>query len=169
VPHAWVWDPLGEYGSVCDRTWEDLRVFAAAIADGASLAPRECFQLPIEQFDSLAALALLCWAHRKSEAHGLFFVIEEIDQLCTASHASTFLRELIRRGRNAHVDVLAVSKRFADIPKDLAAQAHAANLFGTGEPNDRAVIEARFNADVARRVRELTGRTGEFVRHHVRT
>lgn len=122
----------------------------ARLAEEIAL-PRFCVayrtvNLP-EGFEHAARLVYLCG--------DCLFVIEEIDQVCSAGYESQMLHSIINYGRHRQVSVVYLSRRFATVSRSLTANTQELVFFKVTEPIDLDGISERCGKEVAERVQGL--------------
>jgi hypothetical protein len=82
-------------------------------------------------------------------------VIEEVDMYCSAQKPLPALDRLLRYGRHRDISVIAISRRPADVPRLLTAQADEVVTFQQTEPRDLAWIRARSGQEQMQQVQNL--------------
>lgn len=89
----------------------------------------------------------------------LLFVAEEVDQYSSAHGADVWFNNLLRRGRHRQVEMICISRRPAEIPRDLTANVYRMVAFRTSEPRDVDYFR-RVMGDMAHALRNLPELTG---------
>lgn len=147
-----VLDPVGEYGRHVEAQVES----AAEARDwllhrGAGHASRP-FRLACLYLDREEALAYLRVAWCLPD---VLVVVEEVDQLASASHAPRELRQLVQRGRHRRISTVCATQRPADTPMILRSQANLLVAHRLTIRGDVQAMEPYLGADVAAELPEL--------------
>ncbi len=80
----------------------------------------------------------------------LTFVAEELDQCCTSAWAGPKFGKLLRQGRTREVEMIAISRRPTEIPKDVTANMTQMVIFNSSEPGDMDYYRRRIGPAVER-------------------
>ena len=120
-----VFDPLGEYdGERFDNLCSLLRYARGRKRFFAVYRPRDARA----EFPWLARIAF--------ELGGLCLVAEEISWAISPAKMPVEIEALIRYGRHRDVELLGISRRPAEVNRDLTANANEVYIFRTHEPRD---------------------------------
>lgn len=127
-PRVIVFDPMGEYRgrSVSETPVELIR----------SIKGRETFFAVYRPRDARAEFP---WVARIAYTVGrLCLVAEEISWAISPAKMDTAIEILIRYGRHRDVELIGISRRPAEVNRDLTANASDVYIFRTHEPRDIA-------------------------------
>ena len=80
----------------------------------------------------------------------LTFVAEELDQCCTSAWAGPKFGKLLRQGRTRGVEMICISRRPTEIPKDVTANMTQMVIFNSSEPGDMDYFRRRLGPAVDR-------------------
>lgn len=120
-----VFDPLGEYpGKIFYHLGELLRYARGRARFFAVYRPRDARA----EFPWLARIAY--------EVGSLCLVAEEISWAISPAKMPPEIEILIRYGRHRDVELLGISRRPAEVNRDLTANANELYIFRTHEPRD---------------------------------
>jgi energy-coupling factor transporter ATP-binding protein EcfA2 len=101
------------------------------------------------------------WVCRIAFALGdMMLCAEEVDQATSAGYSGPEFGNLLRRGRHRGVSVIGISRRPAEIPRELTANAYRIVAFRSTEPRDLAYYRAVMGEAAAERIRTLPPLTG---------
>lgn len=149
APRAFICDPFDEYLLPDTEKFYSIAALARRMKENlGAKAFRYCFY-PVDIRDS-DKLLLLAHAVRYCTV-----VLEEIDLLCSPNFIPLHLSESIRRGRHYGVDLIAVSRRPAEVSRLLTSQASRFYIFRFSEPRDLEYFAATFGDETAIRIRAL--------------
>lgn len=85
----------------------------------------------------------------------LTFLIEEVDNYCSAQNVSEVFSKIIRYGRHKNISLITTSRRTAEVPRLLTSQATDFYIFSHHEPRDIDYFSHLFSPNVAEKVRQL--------------
>jgi hypothetical protein len=94
------------------------------------------------------------------EVGNLMFVAEEVDQATSAGFAGREFGQLLRRGRHRKVSMIGITRRPAEIPRELTANAGRIISFRATEPTDVQYFRKCMGATAAAVVPRLPRLTG---------
>lgn len=98
-------------------------------------------------FEEAAKLVYLCG--------NCTFIIEEVDQVCSAGYESEMLHSIINYGRHRELSVIYLSRRFSTISRSLTANTSEFVFFRVSEPIDLDSIRERCGKEVSEKVASL--------------
>jgi DNA helicase HerA-like ATPase len=126
-------DTLGEYdGEVC-QGFEPCLV----ALERAEHRKRFALSLRCSALDDMLDLLAVCY-----ELRDALIVVEETSFYCTASTLPDELAQLVRYGRHRELSQFYVSRRPAEISRDLTAQSDVIVSFAQTEPRDLDYLRA---------------------------
>lgn len=157
-PRVWVIDSLAEYGKergleVCSE-WEEC---VSAIEDSPS---RSKFQISIRLLheDDNLDMIDLCYdaaGDINARGHNSLLVIEETSLYVAPTTLPDEIAQLIRYGRHRQLDLVFVSRRSAELHRDLTANADVLVTFRTTEPRDLQYLSAYFTPEEIEKIKTL--------------
>lgn len=83
------------------------------------------------------------------------FLIEEIDNYCSALIVPGAFSKIVRYGRHYDISIITTARRTAEVPRLLTSQATDFYIFSHHEPRDIDYFSHLFNPLVAERIRNL--------------
>ena len=83
------------------------------------------------------------------------FLIEEIDNYCSAMTSPEMLSKIIRYGRHQNISLITTARRTADVPRILTAMATEFCIFSHHEPRDLDYFSHLFSPEIAEKIRRL--------------
>lgn len=101
--------------------------------------------LRCSSLDDMLDLVGVCY-----ELTDVLIVVEETSFFCSPSHLPDELSQLVRYGRHRRIDQLYISRRPAEIHRDLTAQSDVIVSFAQREPRDLDYLARIAGADVSR-------------------
>ena len=131
-----VFDPLGEYSG---EQFSHLGELLARIRN------RKSFFVVYRPRDARAEFPWL--ARIAYEVGSLWLVAEEISWAISPAKMPEPVEVLIRYGRHRDVDLLGISRRPAEVNRDLTANANEIYIFRTHEPRDIAYFRSIIGSD----------------------
>lgn len=128
--------PMGGFqlaGSPVIRS-DDLNAYES-LAGRSFLVLPDCNETAENAFE-------FCWtAQEKNPVKDLWLFVDEIDLYFSFRQPDPFLTRIVRYGRHARINLVAISQRPANIHNDLLAQADEKIIFNTNEPNDLVYLK----------------------------
>jgi len=83
------------------------------------------------------------------------FLIEEVDNYCSALMIPETFSKIIRYGRHQDISIIATSRRTAEVPRLLTSQATDFFIFSHHEPRDLDYFSHLFNPGISEKIRNL--------------
>lgn len=83
------------------------------------------------------------------------FLVEEIDNYCSAQATPELLSKIIRYGRHQAISLITTARRTADVPRLLTSQATDFYIFAHHEPRDLDYFSHLFSSEISERIRRL--------------
>jgi hypothetical protein len=143
------WDPDGEH-DVLRLQWDDFCAFM----------DREpaTFRVGLQDDDDLAEhFCAVAWELGAERASGtrLVVLMEEADEVAIPGQEPPIVKRLIRRGRHHGIEVVACSRRPAEVSRRLTSQARELYLFSTQEPKDLTYLRTFVGPEPTEAVAQL--------------
>ncbi len=130
APRVIVFDTMGEYTRKRDHPVES---FELAMMELGRIQHKNRFRLVLRLVDNEDALAAMRVAFDVGDC---LFVVEETSFYCSPSYLPPELAQFVRYGRHRGIDQIYVSRRPAEIHRDLTAQSDLIVSFQQREPAD---------------------------------
>lgn len=126
---VFVLDTTGDYGDGATVVWgRDDCIRAMVKADKMK---KFRLALRVMQREEMLDLLELAW-----ECPETYLIIEETSMLCSATSLPDQLATLVRYGRHRAISQIYITRRPAELPRDLTAQSDIICTFQQGEPRD---------------------------------
>lgn len=133
-PRVIVFDTVGEYNSRRDKPIES---YEAALSELGRVQHESRFRVVIRLVDNDEALSAMRVAYDVGKpGKPTLFVLEETSFYCSPSYLPAELARFVRYGRHQSLDQIYVSRRPAEIHRDLTAQSDLIVSFRQHEPKD---------------------------------
>jgi hypothetical protein len=126
APRVIVFDTMGEYDHAIES-------FPEAVRELGRLEQVRRFRVAIRLPEDEDALEAMEVAY---EVTNCLVVFEEVSFYCSPSSMPTILKKFVRYGRHREISQVYVSRRPAEINRDLTAQSDLIVSFRQHEPND---------------------------------
>lgn len=134
-PRVIVFDTMGEYDSKRDKPITNCE---AALMELARIQNERRFRviLHLEEDEDTFAAMRVAFDVGKPGKHNTLLVVEETSFYCSPSYLPPELARFVRYGRHRGIDQIYVSRRPAEIHRDLTAQSDLVVSFKQHEPAD---------------------------------
>lgn len=153
APRLLAYDPFGEH--------EALRMTLSEAADYLIEAERhqrlDKFRIGIYPYedDEPRKIAVLAWEIATRCPDGLVLVLEEADQIAPVTGVSPDVARLVSQGRHVNLEIIATTRRPAEVARILTANAAEYYIFRIQEPGDLTYLRSVIGPEATARVAEL--------------
>lgn len=138
APRVIVFDTMGEYNSRRDKPIESHE---GALSELGRIQHESRFRVVLRLVDDEQALSAMRVAYDVGKpGKPTLIVVEETSFYCSPNHLPPELARFVRYGRHQSLDQIYVSRRPAEIHRDLTAQSDIIVSFRQHEPNDIAYL-----------------------------
>jgi hypothetical protein len=144
APRVIVFDTMGEYARKRDKIFD---TFESAASELGRVQHERRFRVIIQLVDEEDALAAMRVAY---DVPACLIVVEETSFYCSPSYLPMELARFVRYGRHREIDQIYVSRRPAEIHRDLTAQSDLIVSFQQHEPGDVEYLRKVMGPDADR-------------------
>jgi len=153
APRLLAFDPFQEQ----DCLQLELEAFRDYLDQAAVAGRLDRFRLGLvgaaEQGEDLCALAWVMG--QKLEGKPLVVLLDEADMVAQPGQEPDVFRRVVSQGRHAGIEVIACTRRPAEVSRLITSSAHELYIFRTQEPRDLAYFRGLLAADLVDTIAEL--------------
>jgi len=138
-PRVFALDMMGDYGAAGFEVHWGLSDSIRAMEQACSGEGRRRFRLALQVVEKEDMLSVLDMAW---ECPDTLMVIEETSFVCSPQSLPRELSRLVRFGRHRQISQLYITRRAAELPRDLTAQSDLLVTFQQKEPRDLQYLQS---------------------------